>query len=175
MQGTVIKVAVTEGQQVEAGDLVLVLEAMKMEQPVNAHKAGTIAKLSVEPGSSLANGALICEIKALVQELGRADRPSSASVWVSIFWLTPTSGASARERRRRRPDVAQARLRRTDAIARSDIAAAEVARFPRATAASAGLQGEESQNQRIERSRASRFRRRRSAIVRDKWWGFSGQ
>ena len=76
MQGTVIKVAVTEGQQVEAGDLVLVLEAMKMEQPVNAHKAGTIAKLSVEPGSSLANGALICEIKALVQELGRRAVPA---------------------------------------------------------------------------------------------------
>src|SRR6185437_10145041 len=38
MQGTVIKVAVSDGQQVNAGDLVLVLEAMKMEQPVNAHK-----------------------------------------------------------------------------------------------------------------------------------------
>jgi acetyl-CoA/propionyl-CoA carboxylase biotin carboxyl carrier protein len=42
MQGTVIKVAVSDGQQVSAGDLILVLEAMKMEQPVNAHKSGTI-------------------------------------------------------------------------------------------------------------------------------------
>ena len=64
MQGTVIKVAVTEGQLVEAGDLVLVLEAMKMEQPVNAHKAGMVVNLSIKPGSGLASGAPICEIKA---------------------------------------------------------------------------------------------------------------
>jgi acetyl-CoA/propionyl-CoA carboxylase biotin carboxyl carrier protein len=62
MQGTVIKVAVSDGDQVSAGDLVLVLEAMKMEQPVNAHKAGTIANLTVQPGGSLASGASICEI-----------------------------------------------------------------------------------------------------------------
>ncbi|NJP17552.1 biotin/lipoyl-binding protein, partial [Streptomyces thermoviolaceus subsp. thermoviolaceus] len=42
MQGTIVKVAVEDGQQVQAGDLVVVLEAMKMEQPINAHKAGTI-------------------------------------------------------------------------------------------------------------------------------------
>ena len=62
MQGTVIKVAVTEGQQVAAGDLVIVLEAMKMEQPVNAHKSGTVTSLSAQPGGSLASGAVICEI-----------------------------------------------------------------------------------------------------------------
>jgi acetyl-CoA/propionyl-CoA carboxylase biotin carboxyl carrier protein len=62
MQGTVIKVAATEGQQVSAGDLILVLEAMKMEQPVNAHKAGTVSKLAAEAGGSLATGAVICEI-----------------------------------------------------------------------------------------------------------------
>jgi acetyl-CoA/propionyl-CoA carboxylase biotin carboxyl carrier protein len=62
MQGTVIKVAVSEGQQVEAGDLVIVLEAMKMEQPVNAHKSGTVASLSVQAGGSLTSGAVICEI-----------------------------------------------------------------------------------------------------------------
>jgi acetyl-CoA/propionyl-CoA carboxylase biotin carboxyl carrier protein len=62
MQGTVIKVAVTEGQQVSAGDLVLVLEAMKMEQPVNAHKPGTITSLTVEAGATLASGTVICEI-----------------------------------------------------------------------------------------------------------------
>ena len=62
MQGTVIKVAVSDGQQVNAGDLVLVLEAMKMEQPVNAHKAGTVTNLTAEAGSSLASGASICEI-----------------------------------------------------------------------------------------------------------------
>jgi acetyl-CoA/propionyl-CoA carboxylase, biotin carboxylase, biotin carboxyl carrier protein len=63
MQGTVIKVAVSDGQQVNAGDLVLVLEAMKMEQPVNAHKAGTVTNLTAGAGSSLASGASICEIK----------------------------------------------------------------------------------------------------------------
>ena len=63
MQGTVIKVAVSEGQQVSAGDLVLVLEAMKMEQPVNAHKSGTVAGLAAQPGGTLTSGAAICEIK----------------------------------------------------------------------------------------------------------------
>jgi acetyl-CoA/propionyl-CoA carboxylase, biotin carboxylase, biotin carboxyl carrier protein len=62
MQGTVIKVAVTEGQQVSAGDLVLVLEAMKMEQPVNAHKPGVITNLAAQAGATLTSGASICEI-----------------------------------------------------------------------------------------------------------------
>ena len=62
MQGTVIKVAVTEGQQVSAGDTILILEAMKMEQPVNAHKPGTITGLAAETGAALTSGALICEI-----------------------------------------------------------------------------------------------------------------
>ncbi|MFC8080656.1 acetyl/propionyl/methylcrotonyl-CoA carboxylase subunit alpha [Streptomyces sp. NPDC057307] len=63
MQGTIVKVAVEEGQQVEEGDLVVVLEAMKMEQPLNAHRAGTIKGLTAEVGASLTSGALICEIK----------------------------------------------------------------------------------------------------------------
>ena len=46
MQGTIVKVAVSDGDVVEAGDLVVVLEAMKMEQPLNAHKAGTITGLA---------------------------------------------------------------------------------------------------------------------------------
>jgi acetyl-CoA/propionyl-CoA carboxylase biotin carboxyl carrier protein len=62
MQGTVIKVAVSEGQQVAAGDLIIVLEAMKMEQPVNAHKSGTVTGLTAQPGGSLTSGAAICEI-----------------------------------------------------------------------------------------------------------------
>ena len=62
MQGTVVKVAVTEGQQVAAGDLVVVLEAMKMEQPINAHKPGTVRKLAAEAGAVLASGDVICEI-----------------------------------------------------------------------------------------------------------------
>ncbi|WP_327353839.1 acetyl/propionyl/methylcrotonyl-CoA carboxylase subunit alpha [Streptomyces sp. NBC_01304] len=63
MQGTIVKVAVEEGQEVAEGDLVVVLEAMKMEQPLNAHKAGTIKGLSAEVGASLTSGAAICEIK----------------------------------------------------------------------------------------------------------------
>ncbi|MCI3225207.1 biotin carboxylase N-terminal domain-containing protein [Streptomyces sp. NP-1717] len=63
MQGTIVKVAVEEGQQVSEGDLVVVLEAMKMEQPLNAHRSGTIKGLTAEIGASLTSGALICEIK----------------------------------------------------------------------------------------------------------------
>jgi acetyl-CoA/propionyl-CoA carboxylase biotin carboxyl carrier protein len=74
MQGTVIKVAVSEGQQVAAGDLVLVLEAMKMEQPVNAHKSGTITGLTAQAGAAVASGAAICEIKDLRQSSGHPER-----------------------------------------------------------------------------------------------------
>ncbi|MFD1660311.1 acetyl-CoA carboxylase biotin carboxyl carrier protein subunit, partial [Streptomyces caeni] len=63
MQGTIVKVAVEEGQQVNEGDLVIVLEAMKMEQPLNAQRSGTIKGLTAEVGHSVTSGAVICEIK----------------------------------------------------------------------------------------------------------------
>lgn len=63
MQGTIVKVAVEEGQQVTEGELVVVLEAMKMEQPLNAHRSGTIVGLAAEVGASVTSGATICEIK----------------------------------------------------------------------------------------------------------------
>ena len=63
MQATVVKVVVEEGQQVAEGDTVVVIEAMKMEQPLKAHKAGTVTGLSAEPGQTVANGAVICELK----------------------------------------------------------------------------------------------------------------
>ncbi|MGY5091626.1 ATP-binding protein, partial [Streptomyces sp. 900105755] len=63
MQGTIVKVAVEEGQEVKEGELIVVLEAMKMEQPLNAHKAGTVKGLAAEVGASLTSGAVICEIK----------------------------------------------------------------------------------------------------------------
>ncbi|KAB7852484.1 acetyl/propionyl/methylcrotonyl-CoA carboxylase subunit alpha [Streptomyces mobaraensis] len=63
MQGTFVKVAVEEGQQVDAGDLIVVLEAMKMEQPINAHRAGTVKGITAEIGGSVSSGAVICEIK----------------------------------------------------------------------------------------------------------------
>jgi acetyl-CoA/propionyl-CoA carboxylase biotin carboxyl carrier protein len=62
MQGTIVKIAVTEGQQVEDGQQVVVLEAMKMEQPINAHKSGTVTGLQAEQGSTVTAGAVICEI-----------------------------------------------------------------------------------------------------------------
>jgi acetyl-CoA/propionyl-CoA carboxylase biotin carboxyl carrier protein len=63
MQGTIVKVAVNEGDVVAAGDLIVVLEAMKMEQPLNAHKAGTITGLNAEAGAVVTSGAAICDIK----------------------------------------------------------------------------------------------------------------
>ena len=62
MQGTIVKVAVEDGAQVAEGDLVVVLEAMKMEQPLLAHKAGTVRSLSAAPGDGVTAGAAICEI-----------------------------------------------------------------------------------------------------------------
>jgi acetyl-CoA/propionyl-CoA carboxylase biotin carboxyl carrier protein len=62
MQGTIIKVAVNNGQVVAAGDVIVVLEAMKMEQPIAAHKAGTVTGLTAEVGATVANGAVICSI-----------------------------------------------------------------------------------------------------------------
>ena len=63
MQGTIVKVEVSEGQTVAAGDLIVVLEAMKMEQPLTAHKAGTITSLKAEPGATVPSGTVLCEIK----------------------------------------------------------------------------------------------------------------
>ncbi|MBF0660018.1 MULTISPECIES: acetyl/propionyl/methylcrotonyl-CoA carboxylase subunit alpha [unclassified Rhodococcus (in: high G+C Gram-positive bacteria)] len=63
MQGTVVKVAVTEGQEVAEGDLIAVLEAMKMENPVTAHKAGVVTGLTVEPGSAITQGTVLAELK----------------------------------------------------------------------------------------------------------------
>jgi len=63
MQGTIVKIAVTEGQRVSAGDTVVVLEAMKMEQPLTAHKDGTVTGLSVEVGQTVTAGAAICELE----------------------------------------------------------------------------------------------------------------
>ncbi len=62
MQGTVVKIAVNEGDTVEKGDLVFVLEAMKMEQPLTAHKSGKISKLVVEIGETVASGTSLCLI-----------------------------------------------------------------------------------------------------------------
>lgn len=62
MQGTVVKIIASEGTRVEAGELVVVLEAMKMEQPLMAHKAGIVRNLTVTIGESVSNGATLCDI-----------------------------------------------------------------------------------------------------------------
>jgi acetyl-CoA/propionyl-CoA carboxylase biotin carboxyl carrier protein len=62
MQGTIVKVAVSEGQPVEAGELVVVLEAMKMEQPITAHQGGTVTDLTAAIGDVVSSGAVLCRI-----------------------------------------------------------------------------------------------------------------
>jgi acetyl-CoA/propionyl-CoA carboxylase biotin carboxyl carrier protein len=62
MQGTVVKIAVSEGDQVQVGDLIFVLEAMKMEQPLTAHKAGKIADISAIIGETITSGSKLCNI-----------------------------------------------------------------------------------------------------------------
>ncbi len=63
MQGTIVKVAAEEGQDVSEGEVIVVIEAMKMEQPLKAHKAGTVTGLSAEVGATVTNGQALCEIK----------------------------------------------------------------------------------------------------------------
>ena len=62
MQGTIVKVAVEDGATVSEGDLVVVLEAMKMEQPLTAHKSGTVSGLSAVTGATVSAGAVIASI-----------------------------------------------------------------------------------------------------------------
>jgi acetyl-CoA/propionyl-CoA carboxylase, biotin carboxylase, biotin carboxyl carrier protein len=63
MQGTIVKIAVEEGQQVTEGDVIVVLEAMKMEQPIKAHRSGTVTGLTAAVGETVSNGGVICEVR----------------------------------------------------------------------------------------------------------------
>jgi acetyl-CoA/propionyl-CoA carboxylase, biotin carboxylase, biotin carboxyl carrier protein len=62
MQGTIVKIAVEDGQEVQAGDLLIVLEAMKMEQPINAHKAGTVSGLTAQLATTVSSGTVLLEL-----------------------------------------------------------------------------------------------------------------
>lgn len=64
MPGTVLKIVTDEGQMIESGDPILILEAMKMEQPVKAEKSGKIVELMASQGQSVAAGDVI----ALIEE-----------------------------------------------------------------------------------------------------------
>jgi acetyl-CoA/propionyl-CoA carboxylase, biotin carboxylase, biotin carboxyl carrier protein len=63
MQGTIVQVLAANGAAVRAGETVVILEAMKMEQPLTAHKAGTVAELTIEAGQPIVSGAVICQIR----------------------------------------------------------------------------------------------------------------
>ncbi len=63
MQGTIVKLGVADGDEVAEGDLIVVLEAMKMEQPLTAHKDGTVGELAVEVGQTVSAGAVICQLR----------------------------------------------------------------------------------------------------------------
>jgi acetyl-CoA/propionyl-CoA carboxylase biotin carboxyl carrier protein len=63
MQGTVLDVAVTDGASIESGDLICVVEAMKMENEIVSHRDGVVAQLSVVPGEQVAHGQLICLVR----------------------------------------------------------------------------------------------------------------
>ena len=63
MQGTIVKVAVNDGAFVEAGDTIAVVEAMKMEQPLTAHKAGTVTGLAAVAGQAVMSGMVICDLR----------------------------------------------------------------------------------------------------------------
>ena len=64
MQGTIVKVAVADGDTVAEGDLIVVLEAMKMEQPLLAHRSGVVSGLSAVPGVGVSSGEVLCQIVA---------------------------------------------------------------------------------------------------------------
>ncbi|MGH9169325.1 MAG: acetyl/propionyl/methylcrotonyl-CoA carboxylase subunit alpha [Acidimicrobiales bacterium] len=63
MQGTIVKVLVSEGESVEAGQTICVLEAMKMENPINADKSGTVTELRVKPGDALGAGDIVAVVR----------------------------------------------------------------------------------------------------------------
>jgi acetyl-CoA/propionyl-CoA carboxylase biotin carboxyl carrier protein len=65
MQGTVIAVEVAEGDEVEAGQVICIVEAMKMENEIAAHRAGVVRELSVEPGQAVSSGQVICVVVEL--------------------------------------------------------------------------------------------------------------
>jgi acetyl-CoA/propionyl-CoA carboxylase biotin carboxyl carrier protein len=79
MQGTVLSVAVAEGDSVEAGQVLCIVEAMKMENEVHAARAGAVADLSIAPGASVSSGQVICRIVSAEGDGGEPVRPETSS------------------------------------------------------------------------------------------------
>ena len=114
MQGTIIKIEAGEGQRVSVGDVVVVLEAMKMEQPLTAHKDGTVTGLSVEVGQAVSAGTAICELTDLGhdQAPGGSGRGTPGAVRAGHPAAGPVPGvgqARADRRRLARPAPGPAR------------------------------------------------------------------
>jgi acetyl-CoA/propionyl-CoA carboxylase biotin carboxyl carrier protein len=79
MQGTVLSVAVADGDSVEAGQVLCIVEAMKMENEVHAARAGAVADLSIAPGASVSSGQVICRIVSAEGDGGEPVRPETSS------------------------------------------------------------------------------------------------
>jgi acetyl-CoA/propionyl-CoA carboxylase biotin carboxyl carrier protein len=62
MQGTVVKISVEVGQEIQAGDTVIVLEAMKMENSILAERSGTVTEIKVKPGDTVGTGDIVAVI-----------------------------------------------------------------------------------------------------------------
>ena len=97
MQGTIVKIAVEDGQEVAQGDLVLVLEAMKMEQPITAHKAGTVSGLTAAVGETVTSGAVAAQDH---QRVTAAPSPARARAALTLRGLGSGSPRCGRLGRR---------------------------------------------------------------------------
>jgi len=92
MQGTIVKVAVEEGAGGQRGRLVVVLEAMKMEQPLVAHRAGTIINLTATVGTTVSAGTAICESSTARCRVGPAPDPfRSNRIFATLLFRILTS------------------------------------------------------------------------------------
>ena len=84
MQGTIIKIVAAEGEHVSAGDTVVVLEAMKMEQPLTAHKDGTVTGLAVQVGQTVPAGGVICQLRTDRLDSMRPPLAARRSRWPGV-------------------------------------------------------------------------------------------
>ena len=130
MQGTIIKIAAHEGQRVSAGDTVVVLEAMKMEQPLTAHKDGTVRDLRVEIGQTVSEGTEICKLESLCAPPAPSVR-ASPCVRAGDQAAGRSRAAGMAPLRARLPDAREERALGAARADRSGLAVADSAAAPR--------------------------------------------